>query len=152
MKTLTKTKKLTLAVILSGSVIIAGIGTAIAHQNANMNHGGYGMGATEYQLDEKTIELQNKFQNETTELRKKMFSTHAEMRAVMSSATPDSKEAARLAAELFDIKEQLHKKAEELGLNTNRHGMMGFGGGMMDNGMHKRGMMSDNFNHPCNER
>ncbi len=133
MKKLLNTKKMVLATLLSGSILLAGIGTVIAHQNNNMHGNGSGMYAAESQLDEKTIELQKKFRDETTDLRKKMFTTRAEMRALMSSTTPDSKEAGRLAAELFDIKNELHKKAEAAGVDTvgSGQGHKGFGRGMM---------------------
>jgi len=133
MKKILKTKKMTMVALLSGSLMLAGLGTAIAHQNNYMHRGGYTMGGAEIQLDEKTIELRNKFHDETTDLRKKMITTRTELQAVMNSAPPDSKEAGRLAAELFDIKNQLHQKAEKIGFNTNGrgYGHMGSGGGMM---------------------
>ena len=147
MKKIMETKKMTLAVILTSSILLAGIGTAIAHQNNNMNGcGNCGMNAAESQLDEKTIELRKKFHDETTDLRKKMFATRAEMRALMHSTSPDSKEAGRLAALMFDTKEQLRQKAEEVGLNKNGYGHMGSGGGMMGN------RSGGDSNHPCDKR
>jgi len=147
MKRQLTSKKMTLAIVLTGSLMLAGLGAAFAHQTNSMHGNGFQNSGGQYQLDEKTIEKQTKFNNETAELRKKMFSNRAEMKAIMSSANPDSKEAGRLAGELFDIKEQLRQKAKELGLDSYGFGHMGSGGGMMG------GRFGGNSNnHPCEQR
>ncbi len=139
---------MTLAAILSGSIIMVGLGTAIAHQNNGMHQGSSGTEKAGCVLDEKAIELRNKFHDATTELRKKMFTIQAEMRALMHNTAPDSKEAGKLAGELFDVKEQLGKKAEELGISKNKFKNLGFGGGMTGHGMNNN-RSGGGSNHPC---
>jgi len=75
-----------------------------------------GQGQGQGQMSEETLKAREKFFNETTELRKKMFSKRTELDAVMSGQKPDEKKAARLSEELFDLRTQMHKKAQEAGL------------------------------------
>lgn len=63
-----------------------------------------------------------KFLDETRELRKQLTVKQAGMRALLHAAQPDSAQVARLAGELFDLREQLRAKARESGLPF---GMMG---------------------------
>ncbi len=141
-------KKTTMAVIITGSLVLAGVGSAVAHQNFNsMNRGDHHMNSSSYELDEEQVKLQEKFHKETVELRKKMFVTRTKMNVLMNNTTPDSKEAAQLAAELFDVKEQLRGKAKEAGVNTGGFGHMGRGGLMM-----ARGMMGGNSRQFCDKQ
>jgi len=115
MKNLKKNKKLTLALVLVTSITLVGTISAFAHQN--FGHGPYGgnfnQGCYQNNLDEKTIEARNKLINETTEIRKQLTIKQSELRALMRSDNPDSKEAGRIAGEVFDLKEQLRAKAEK---------------------------------------
>lgn len=147
MKSNSQSNKVKVASLIAGSILLLSLGTAVAHQNNATHGGGYGIGHVAAEVDDKTIELRKKFHEETTDLRKKMFTTHAEMKALMSGDSPDSKEAGRLAAELFETKEQLRKKAEELGIDSMGHGM-GFGGQMMGGMM--GGKMGGHHNLSCN--
>ncbi len=148
MKKRMNTKKLTLITLLSGSIMLAGFTSAIANPN-NMHQRCSGKGTAEIVLDEKTIELRKKFRDETTDLRKKMIVTRTELSVLMNSTTPDAKEAGRLAGELFDVKEQLKKKADESGLTTT--GYMGNGHHMNGGGMMGRGMMGGRFGSNASE-
>jgi hypothetical protein len=87
------------------------------------------------------LKAKEKFFDETTELRKKMFSKKTELDAVMSGEKPDEKKAARLSEELFDLRGQMHKKAREAGLTKAGFGCGGPGMGMgmgMGSGHHRR--------------
>ena len=98
---------------------------------------GYGIGgpcsAAQGQLDEASIKAREKFFADTAELRKKMTAKHAELQAVMAGSTPDEKKAAKLSEELFDLRETMHKKAQESGIAGRFCG--GPGGGGMGMGM-----------------
>jgi peptidoglycan hydrolase CwlO-like protein len=144
-----KIKKVSLSIVLVSVLMVSAVGSVVAHPNQAGYRGDCRMQVNPTQLDEKTKEQYTKYNNETEELRKKMFSLKAEMRAVMNSQTPDSKEAGRLAAEMFDIKEHLKKKAEEIGLESNQIMPMWHGGAMMGNGMNKR--FKNNSDFPCNQ-
>ena len=90
---------------------------------------GYGMMGTGYggQVpDEATLKAQEKFYQDTTELRKKMVTTRTELHALMSADNPDSQKAAKLSGELFELREQMHAKATEAGITK------GFGGVFCD--------------------
>ena len=115
---------LTLAVV--ATIGLAGFHVAEAHPWGAGHH--YGMGGNMmgqgygYQLDEETAQARDKFLSETTELRKKMHAKRTELNAVLSSETPDEKKAARLSEELFDLREQMRKRADEAGLSKKGFG------------------------------
>jgi len=81
-------------------------------------------------MSEETLQAREKFFNETTELRKKMFSKKTELNAVMSGEKPDEKKAAKLSEELFELRDQMHKRAREAGLAQAGLGCGGPGMGM----------------------
>jgi Spy/CpxP family protein refolding chaperone len=91
--------------------------------------GGPGQGQGQ-QMSEETLKAREKFFNETTELRKKMVSKKTELDAVMSGGKPDEKKAARLSEELFDLRGQMQKKAQDAGLAQAGLGCGGPGMGM----------------------
>jgi len=91
-----------------------------------------GAGQGQGQMSEETLKARDKFFNETTDLRKKMVSKKTELDAVMSGEKPDEKKAAKLSEELFDLRDQMHKKAQEAGLVK---AGVGCGGPGMDMGM-----------------
>ena len=84
-----------------------------------------GPGQGQVQMSEATLKAREKFFNETTELRKKMFSKKTELEAVMRGEKPDEQKAAKLSEELFDLRDQMHKKAQEAGV-----AQAGFGPGL----------------------
>ena len=127
MKTSKKNKKLTLAIILVGSITLVGSISAFAHQNfggGNFVGRNYSAGC-QANIDEKTIETRNKLLSETTQIRKQLTITQTELRALMSSENPDSKVVGRLAGEIFDLQEQLRNKVEESGVRGIGHMIMG---------------------------
>jgi len=68
------------------------------------------------QLDEKSVAARDTFLSETVDLRKTMATKRAEKKALMLNDNPDAKRIGELTGELFDLREQLHKKAQEKGL------------------------------------
>jgi len=117
-----------------------GGGPGCGMEPGSMMGPGYGQ-----QLDEETLKAREKFFTETTELRKKMFSKRTELDAVLSGEKPDEKKAAKLSEELFDLRDQMHKKAQEAGIARGGFGPgycngPGGGQGMMGSGPHHRGM------------
>lgn len=129
-------KKTLLAVAAIATIGLAGYQLAEARSGA----GGPGMvpdwammggpGQGQGQTSEEALKAREKFFNETTELRKKMFSKKTELEAVMSGEKPDEKKAARLSEELFDLRGQMHTKAQEAGLAKAGSGCGGPGMGM----------------------
>jgi len=115
-------KKTILAVAAIATIGLAGYQFA----DAQPWGGGQGMGPGwemmgpqgqgQGQMSEETLKAREKFFNETKELRKKMFSKRTELDAVMSGEKPDAQKAAKLSEELFDLRTQMHKKAQEAGL------------------------------------
>ncbi len=61
-------------------------------------------------------EARDAFLADTVELRRDMAVKRATMRALMQQDNPDTEAIARLAAELFDLREQLRGRAREAGL------------------------------------
>ncbi|HER63562.1 MAG TPA: periplasmic heavy metal sensor [Desulfobacteraceae bacterium] len=132
MKTNNTKKKIVLGVVLVGAVIAAGLQSAGAGTWGGGPHkwgappcgecAGYGY---QRQLpDEKYSETRKAFLGETVELRKQIEIKKAEKHALMRGDNPDAKRVAQLTGELFDLREQLHTKAQEQGL-----GDVGFGRG-----------------------
>ncbi len=68
------------------------------------------------QMDEKTRAAREKFLDQTVDLRKKMVENRARMRALMNTENPDPQHVAKLAGEIFDLREQLRVKARKNGL------------------------------------
>ena len=146
MKENSNRKKIIVGLAIVGAIALAGLQTAGAGQRGGGSYGwgggpqcndcGYGYGYQGHQqLDEKTVKAQDKFMNETVQMRKDMATKRAEKHALMRSDNPDAKRVAQLTGELFDLRDQLRTKAEENGLeNTNFKGK-GFGRGQgMDSG------------------
>lgn len=139
-----KKKLLATAAIITLSV--TGYYVAEAH-SAGWGPGmgpGYGQGPcaayTEdrQQLSEEEQKARDQFYEENTQLRKKIFEKRTELSAVMNSDAPDEKKAAALSGELFDLREEMHRKAQESGMKAgygvNCNGPyggngMGYGGG-----------------------
>ena len=115
-------KKPLLGILVATALMVGGVQFAYAH-----GHGGYGQDDAQYQnrdcqqrnqMMDKTdtkinTEALQKFLDTTTELRKSYTQKRAEMKAVMRSETPDVASAGKIAGELFDIRENLIKKAKE---------------------------------------
>jgi hypothetical protein len=104
------------------------------YQLAEARPWGGGTGQGTEQMSEEALQAREKFFNETTELRKKMFSKKTELQAVMGGENPDEKKAAKLSEELFDLRDQMHRQAQNAGLAK---AGFGCGGPGMEMGMGK---------------
>lgn len=106
--------------ILLSAIMTSGLALAIT-QSAVANPG-YRGGNPDCQVrmqgtqDQVTRKAKEKLFSETTEIRKQMAQKRAAMRATMQAETPDVNKVAVLAGELFDLREQMRLKAQELGL------------------------------------
>ncbi|HBI14471.1 MAG TPA: hypothetical protein DDY20_02970 [Desulfobulbaceae bacterium] len=135
MTKITLNKQIILGAVLVGALVLAGMQAA----DARPWRGGPGWGTAsdDYgpgscyqarQLDDKTIAARDKFLSETVALRKEMAIKRAEQEALMNSENPDAKRIAQLTGEIFDLREQLHAKAAESGLDLPGLRGLGFGG------------------------
>jgi len=142
MELTTSKKKIMLATILTTGIALA-ISQAALAQPADAGVQGKGTSPCQSQMDPATQKARDKFLTETVELRKQLAEKNAAMQAVLNAGTPDTDKAAKLAGELFEIREKLRTKAQESGLPMPML-MMGHGdmGGMpcqgMGEGMGKR--------------
>ena len=120
-------KKTLLAVLVALTVGFAGYQIAGADPGwgGGMGGPGYGNGYCQNYyggpgggqgLDKETIAKRNKFFDETTDLRKQLVVKRAELKALMHQDNPDEKKVANLTGEMFDLRNQLRKKAEESGI------------------------------------
>ncbi len=143
-------KKTWLAIVAAVAVGLAGYQIAGADPGwgDGMMGPGYGYGYCQNYYggpggqgpDEETIAKRNKFFEETVDLRKQLAVKRAEREALMSQDNPDEKKVAALTGEVFDLRNQLRKKAIESGIRGgfghdfcdgpgvgHRHGRRGFG-------------------------
>ena len=125
-------KKIVLTTSLATVLVFTGL------QIADAVPGGKGHGPNQpcimqgQQLDEATTKARDTFLTETKELRKQVAEKRAAKRAIMKSANPDPQAVAKLAGELFDLREQLRVKATAAGLPSQfMMKMGGMGGGSM---------------------
>jgi len=132
------------------AVVVAGLGLAgltQAYAGWGMRGGGYGgyagncpqaTGQAFNQVDPAVQEKLDKFFTDTQELRKQMMVKQSERMALMRSDNPDPAAAGKIAGELFDLRTQMHEKAEAAGVSEYLGPMAGggFGPGMGWGGMH----------------
>ena len=114
-------KKLIAAILISGLTI-----TTVASANWHGQRGQRGnwdcpqMRMQDMQgmqnLDEATQEKVTQFRTDNQALLKEMVMKRAEKRALMRGDNPDSKLAAQLTGELFDLRTSIRLKAEEAGV------------------------------------
>jgi zinc resistance-associated protein len=127
-------KKIVLGIVLVSAITVAGLQSAGAGPwgGGPDKWGGPHCGECDgsgyrgqQQLDDKSIEARDAFLSETVALRKEIATKKAEKQALMLGDNPDAKRVAQLTGELFDLREQLQKKAQEKGLGDD-----GFGRGL----------------------
>lgn len=109
--------------ILLSAIMTTGLALAITQAaTASPGYRGSPQGCQQmmegYQ-NQVTQKAKEKLLNETTEIRKQIAQKRAAMRATMQSENPDVNAVAVLAGELFDLREQMRVKAQELGLPLN---------------------------------
>ena len=132
-------KKLLMAVALVGLIGFAGIQMASAH-------GGYARGDNygycgQYSegddtKDDATLE---KFRSETNEIRKSIVVKKSELSALLRQDNPDEKRVAQLSGEVFDLENELNKKAADKGItgrSSYGHGPSIMRGNGYGNGRH----------------
>lgn len=131
MKLANAKKNYILGVVLLSAIMGAGIHNASAGpwgggpnrwngpQCGECDRSGY---SGQPQLDEKSTEAHDTFRSETVALRKEIATKKAEKKALMLNDNPDAKRIAQLTGELFDLREQLHTKAQEKGIDINNIG------------------------------
>jgi zinc resistance-associated protein len=128
MDSLNRTRKIILAATVTSAIALAGFNTVVAAPGGMKGPGPQQpipMQMQGQQMDEATMKARDAFLTETVDLRKSMAQKRAEQRAVMNSTTPDPARAAKIAGELFDLREQLRNKAQAAGLPPGM--MMGMG-------------------------
>jgi zinc resistance-associated protein len=131
MNPVNKTKTVFLTAAMVTALAVIGLQSAVAAPGAMKGPGSQHPCMKGQQLDPETIKARDAFFAETTELRKQMAEKRAAMRALMKGTDPDQVEAAKLAGEIFDLREQIRPKAQAAGLPPRMMmGMMG-GGQMM---------------------
>ena len=126
------TKKMAMTAMLAGALILSGYQSALAHSS---DHGEYDHhGEMHRMVDEVNKEAVEKFLAATMKERRLFAQKRAEMRAVMQAATPDAQLAGKISGEIFDLREDLLKKAKDNGIevHTALH-LLGGGTGGADN-------------------
>lgn len=98
------------------------------------------MGQMMQQLDADTKAKITKFFKDNQALHKQMAMKRAEKQALMRSDNPDAQAVAKVAGELFDLRTELHEKAEAAGVSQYLGRMMGGQGRMGGRGMGGPGM------------
>ncbi len=145
-------KKKIAAIALVLTLATVGIASARGGYGGGMG-GGMGMGVNcpqaqgqmYQQLDKATQDKLDAFQRDTQALRKQIVMKHAEMRALMESATPNPAAVSKASGELFDLNAAMQDKAKAAGVEAYIGGPgMGKGCGMMGGRGGGRGMMMGN--------
>jgi Spy/CpxP family protein refolding chaperone len=108
-------KKLIVTVAIAGFIAALGINSANARYGSGpANCAQYGAAG---QIDPATQKKYDAFYESTRELRKELAAKRAQQRAIMRAQSPDPEGAAKLAEELFDLREKFQAKAVEAGLS-----------------------------------
>jgi zinc resistance-associated protein len=127
MKITTSKKKIVLAILLTSGLTLAISQSALsqpAQPEPSDTKGTQMMSHGRYQMDPAMLKLHEKFLNETVVIRKEMVQKNAVMRALLDADIPDATKVSQVAGELFDLREKLRVKANEIGMP-----MMGMGMG-----------------------
>ncbi len=135
-----------LGLILFAAPVFAGPGAMGFGGDGMMGRPGMMSGQDKPDPDE--ARLITRFREDTKALRREMMVKRMRMRALMRAEAPDDVKVGKLAGELFDLQDQLRKKAakagvpvsacgQACGMDHGGRGMMGGGKGMM--GQRSRG-------------
>jgi len=112
-------KYLTVAAVVG---IISLIGFSIVYAQGNYGFGpgrghgmcdGYGY-CNKWSYDEQDKEKAAAFREETKEARKQIAVKRSERKALMKQDNPDEKKVAKLTGEIYDLKNLLDEKAQEI--------------------------------------
>ncbi|MFH1214975.1 MAG: periplasmic heavy metal sensor [Pseudomonadota bacterium] len=114
-------KKTIAAIALAATIGLFGFQNA----DAQRGHQGWGggpaaadcirAGQNSQVMDAETKKIYNTFMDATYDLRKDMFSLREQMRALRFAETPDQKAIDAVADQMFDLRNQIQAKAEEVG-------------------------------------
>ncbi len=119
MKTTNTNHKLMMAAILTSGLTLAISQAVMAQPGDHDGHGPQGKKVEapyRHQMNAELQKAQDKYLAETVSERKAMAQKSAEMRAIMLAGTPDTVKASAVAGELFEIREKLRLKAQEIGV------------------------------------
>jgi hypothetical protein len=109
-------KKLLMAVAVIGLLGFAGIQMASAHGGYGQG-GGYGYcGQYDDEDNSKDNTAWEEFRTETNDIRRSIVVKRSELRALQNQDNPDAKRVAQLTGELFDLQNDLDKKAADKGI------------------------------------
>lgn len=111
------------------------------HYGAGPFAGGDCMGYTNLTPEQKTKAEQ--FQKDTLAVRQKLLAKHSELMTLRHQETPDFKAIGEKQKEIVDLRTEIAKKANELGVTSfcSGPGTMGMGSGTPCGGPGKMGMM-----------
>ncbi|MFT5697567.1 MAG: hypothetical protein ACI8ZB_000415 [Desulforhopalus sp.] len=132
-------KKIVAAILISGLAITTVASAKWNGQRGNCDWSNMQMQAVQ-NLDDATKAKVKQFHVDNQALLREMVMKRAEKRALMQSTNPDSKLAAQVAGDLFDLRMTLRLKAEEAGVSQ-YVGPMNMG----CNGMGKGGGQGRNY-------
>ena len=122
-------KQLLMAVAVVGLLGFAGVQMASAHGGYGQG-GGYGYcGDNSDGDDTKDNAAWEEFRTETNDIRRSIVVKRSELRALSNQDNPDAKRVAQLTGELFDLQNDLDKKAADKGITGRSN--YGHGSGMM---------------------
>ena len=128
--------------IVSVAVIALLAGTAVAWDHMGYGYNRYGLGCGQangyYNNPGDNLDAQNRFLNQTADLRKDLTAKRVQLDAVMSRSNPDSRVAGKLSKEVFELRNELNAKAEKAGVTGPLAGS-GYGYGHNGRGMRASG-------------
>ena len=134
-------KKIATAAALISVLTFAGIQSVSAHGGRYFGNNSYGGGycgnydEERQDLTEKDRAAFEKFNDDTSTIRKEIVVKRSELNALMRQDNPDETKVAKLAGELYDLHADLGSKAEAAGIEgrfADEHGpgmMQGYGWG-----------------------
>ncbi len=107
---------------------VAGLEGAEARWGGGPYGAGYGCGGSCYdQENGEGSEAWQKFQDETADLREKLYDLRTEYAELLAQDNPDKDEANRIWSEMFDLRQQLQKKADAAGFGPGSGNGRGYG-------------------------
>jgi peptidoglycan hydrolase CwlO-like protein len=128
-------KKVIATTAILGIISLAGIQTVSAHSGNYSSNNDYcgNYGTYDRTYSEKDTEALEKFQSETSSVRKEIVVKRSELNALLRQENPDEKRVAKLTGDLYDLETELDAKAEKTGARSrfaygHGPGMMGYGG------------------------
>ncbi|QQG66283.1 hypothetical protein [Desulfobulbus oligotrophicus] len=121
-------KKIVAATIFTSALTLAMSQAAMAESAQPTSPGGAADAGPEklvsrVQMHTEMQRVHDKFLDDTVTIRKELAEKKAVMRALLNAGAPDTVKASQIAAEIFDLQENLRVKAKEAGLPFPLSGM-----------------------------